>query len=150
MDKPEITPATPEEREWAANLLFNTDPWVTLGIPLERCRMNCNNPDFQVYIPHIESKPCGVLILDKRGVLGCPYIKSIAIAKEFRSMKIGDSLMEFAENLYRGESKYMFLCVSSFNTRARAFYERRGYNAVGEIKDFVVEGKSEILMHKRI
>ncbi len=44
----------------------------------------------------------------------------------------------------------MFLCVSSFNGRARALYERHGYRTVGELADYVVDGLSEILMVKRL
>jgi RimJ/RimL family protein N-acetyltransferase len=36
----------------------------------------------------------------------------------------------------------MFLCVSSFNPRARALYERSGYRFVGELPDYVVDGHS--------
>jgi ribosomal protein S18 acetylase RimI-like enzyme len=38
--------------------------------------------------------------------------------------------------------------VSSFNVRARRLYERRGYEAVAELEDYVIDGASEILMHK--
>jgi ribosomal protein S18 acetylase RimI-like enzyme len=58
--------------------------------------------------------------------------------------------MDFAEDLFRGESPHMFLCVSSFNLRARVFYERRGYRAVGEFQDYIIEGASEFLLHKRL
>ena len=58
--------------------------------------------------------------------------------------------MEFAEDLFRREARHIFLCVSSFNTRARAFYERLGFCAVGEFQDYIIEGASEILMHKRL
>jgi ribosomal protein S18 acetylase RimI-like enzyme len=44
----------------------------------------------------------------------------------------------------------MFLCVSSFNTRARQLYERRGYVQVGEFPGYVIAGASEILMQKRL
>lgn len=43
-----------------------------------------------------------------------------------------------------------FLCVSSFNPRARALYERLGYELIGELKDFVIDGASELLMRKRL
>jgi ribosomal protein S18 acetylase RimI-like enzyme len=57
--------------------------------------------------------------------------------------------MDAAEGRFPG-AKHMFLCVSSFNGRARRFYERRGYSQVGEFPDYIVEGASEILMHKRL
>jgi hypothetical protein len=40
--------------------------------------------------------------------------------------------------------------VSSFNDRARVLYERHGYAPVGELKDFIVDGASEIILHKRL
>jgi ribosomal protein S18 acetylase RimI-like enzyme len=151
MEKPEITLATEEEREWTAKLLFESEPWITLGITFERCLVNCTDPEFMLYVAHIQGNPCGSIILDKRGIAGSPYLKSIAVSKDYRSYGIGAALMEFAENLFRNEScKHFFLCVSSFNTRARAFYKRLGYEAVGEFKDYIIEGQSEILMYKRL
>ncbi len=145
-----IAPASNAEREWAAQLLAGSDPWTTLGVSLERCRAACTDPEYLVYVARTEGSPLGVLILQRRGVAGSPYIKSIAVSPEFRSKGIGEALVTFVENLCREEAKHIFLCVSSFNTRAHALYERLGYRAVGELKDYVIEGASEILMHKRL
>jgi [ribosomal protein S18]-alanine N-acetyltransferase len=40
--------------------------------------------------------------------------------------------------------------VSSFNQGARRLYERLGYNVVGELTDYIVEGHSEILLRKTV
>jgi ribosomal protein S18 acetylase RimI-like enzyme len=42
----------------------------------------------------------------------------------------------------------VFLMVSDFNAAARRFYERLGYLAIGEVPEFLVAGRSEILMRK--
>jgi hypothetical protein len=44
----------------------------------------------------------------------------------------------------------MFLCVSSFNVRARALYQRLGYALVGELTDFLLPGASELILRKRL
>ena len=44
----------------------------------------------------------------------------------------------------------VFICVSSFNPRARNLYESVGYEVVGELKDYIVAGHSEILLRKTI
>jgi ribosomal-protein-alanine N-acetyltransferase len=150
MVSPDIKPAGPEDREWSANLLYTSEPWLTLGITLENCRRTCNDPDYQVFIAHYNSKPGGVIVIDPRGVAGSPYIKSIAVSENYRSSGIGAALMEFAENLFRNRARHMFLCVSSFNHRARHFYQRLGYSVIGELENYIVEGKSEILMYKRL
>jgi len=150
MERPAITRATNEELDWTADLLAGSEPWITLGVSVERCREACRNPEHLIYVAHLEGRPCGAIVLHPRGVAGSPYVKSIAVAEPFRGQGIGGDLMEFAENLFRGEARHIFLLVSSFNSRARAFYERRGFRAVGEFQDYVIEGASEILMHKSL
>jgi ribosomal-protein-alanine N-acetyltransferase len=150
MDSIEIRSATEEEREWAAELMADSDPWITLGRGLEQCRTACSQPDRMLFVAHSGTKPCGFILLQRRGIAGSPYIQSIAVAPDHRSEGIGGRLLQFAEDLFRSESKHIFLCVSSFNTRARALYERHGYAAVGEFKDYIIRGASEILMHKRL
>jgi [ribosomal protein S18]-alanine N-acetyltransferase len=54
------------------------------------------------------------------------------------------------ESYSRPAARHLFLCVSSFNTSARRLYERCGYSAVGALPDYVIDGASEILMHKRL
>ncbi len=146
----EISPAEEHEREWAARLMAASDPWVTLDVTIEECRRNCRDPRFQLYVARLEGEPCGMILLDRRGVAGSPYVKSIAVDPGRRGAGIGAALLRFAEDLFRPEAKHIFLCVSSFNDRARAFYERHGYKAVGVFEDYIIEGASEILMHKRL
>jgi ribosomal protein S18 acetylase RimI-like enzyme len=92
---------------------------------------------------------CGFVLLDPAGVAGSPYIASIATSAAVRGQGVGSALMEAAER-WLPQARHMFLCVSSFNTRARQLYERRGYTKVGEFPDYVIAGASEILMHKRL
>ena len=145
-----ILPATNPQRDWAAELFSSSEPWKTLGIPYENLRATCNDPEYLVYVAHIEDKCCSVIILDPRGVAGAPYIKSVLVEEKYRSHGVGAALISFAENFFKQKSPHLFLCVSSFNQRARAFYERLGYTTIGELKDHIKKGASEILMYKRI
>ncbi len=84
-----------------------------------------------------------------RGVAGSPYIASIAVGAEARSRGVGSFLLRHAEQVF-SHSRYIFLCVSSFNSRAVQLYERRGYSALGRLPDYVIDGADEILMLKRL
>jgi len=150
MDSIDILPATEEEREWAAQLMAGSEPWITLAREVEERRAACRQPDKLLFVAHVDTRPCGFVLLQRHGVAGSPYIASIAVSPDQRSTGIGSRLLQFAEDLFRNESKHIFLCVSSFNARARALYERHGYVAVGELKDYIIEGASEILMYKRL
>ncbi|HEY6975592.1 MAG TPA: GNAT family N-acetyltransferase [Chitinophagaceae bacterium] len=146
----QILPALDEECDRAAELFASSEPWKTLGITYENANAMCHDPRYLVYIAHIEHKPCGVIILDPRGVAGVPYIKSILVEEKYRSHGIGAALIAFAENFFKQTSPHLFLCVSSSNQRARSFYERLNYRVIGELRDHIKEGESEILMYKRI
>ena len=146
----DITPASSDEREWAASLLAGSNPWIRLSVSLEKCREACNDPRYEVFVARDEQGPCGVILLDPRGLAGSPYVKSVAVVADRRSQGIGGALMDFAEDRCRERARFLFLCVSSFNTRARSFYEARGFVTVGELPDYVVDGESEILIQKRL
>ena len=150
MEKIDIHAANDKEREMAAQLLAGTEPWITLRINLDQCRKNCFDPEFQLYIAYTDIKPSGIIIIDPSGVAGSPYIKSIAVYPEYRGEGIGTALLSFAEDLFRGKARFLFICVSSFNHRARKLYEKCGYQIAGEFRDYIIEGASEILMQKRI
>jgi len=44
----------------------------------------------------------------------------------------------------------MFICVSSFNYRAKKLYLSLGFEQVGEFKDMSIKGHSELLLRKTI
>jgi [ribosomal protein S18]-alanine N-acetyltransferase len=145
-----IASASDKEKQWASELLANTDPWLELGIVSDQLIKVCFDPEYLIFIAHDYDDSCGVLIMDPRGIAGSPYIKSIAVASHFRCKGIGAQMISFAEQYFSKQSKHMFLCVSSFNHRARSFYTKLGYISVGEFQDYIKEGASEILMYKRI
>ena len=58
--------------------------------------------------------------------------------------------MAFAEKRIFSETPNVFVCVSSFNKGAQRFYERLGYEVIGELRDYIISGHSEILLRKTI
>lgn len=150
MEKTDIHLANEQEKDLTAHLLATSEPWLTLRISEEQCRRNCHNPECLLYMAYRNARPAGIILLDPHGIAGSPYIKSIAVYPDFRGEGIGTMLLSFAEDIFRAEAKHIFICVSSFNKRARKLYERFGFQAAGEFRDFIIEGASEILMHKRI
>jgi ribosomal protein S18 acetylase RimI-like enzyme len=58
--------------------------------------------------------------------------------------------MDAAETDIFGHGPNVFLLVSAGNTRARRFYERRGYKRIGEIPDYIQRGTTEVLYRKTL
>jgi ribosomal protein S18 acetylase RimI-like enzyme len=138
------------DREWAARLLSSSEPWVTLGRGYDACLAACSSGADQLYIGWNGAVPCGMALVRERGLAGAPYLVSLAVSPGFRSAGVGAVLLRFVERVFAGRYRHLFLCVSAFNPRARRFYEREGYAAVGVLRDFIIEGADEVLMVKRL
>jgi len=145
-----IRRATGDDARWAAGVMAASDPWLTLGRGFDACLAACTSALDVLEIAESGGERCGLVLVRPAGVAGAPYIVSIAVAPGFRSGGIGAALLEHVESTYRGRAHHLFLCVSSFNPRARRFYERHGFEAVGTLRAFLIEGADEILMHKRL
>ncbi len=149
MDEIEVGEATTAEREWCARLMAASEPWITLRRGYDVLLSAALDPDTVVLVARRGGAPCGFVRIHPRGVAGSPYVASVAVAEPERGRGIGRVLLDATEARYP-KARYVFLCVSSFNTRARALYERSGYRLVGELPDYVVDGFSELLMAKRL
>jgi len=145
-----IEPAAGDDVRWAAGVMAASEPWVTLGRGFEACLAACSVPTDTLHIAWAEGARGGLVLVRPRGVAGAPYIVSIAVDPAVRSRGIGAAMLEFVEEAYRRQSRHLFLCVSSFNTRALAFYLRHGFVQVGRFHDFIIPGADELLLHKRL
>ena len=132
-----------------AAMMCSTDPWLTLRRSFDECLRTITDPIGETYVARQDGAVRGFIIVVMRGAF-VGYIRSICVAADARGSGVGSGLMAFAEERVFRELKNVFLCVSSFNPRARALYERLGYEAVGELKDYVIGGASEIIMRKSI
>ena len=145
-----IEPATDMEREWAAHLMAESEPWLTLRRGLDDCRKACEDPDCLLLIARAGGQSRGFILIHPKGVAGSPYVRSIAVAVDSRGLGIGRRLLGYTEAMFQKKSRYIFLCVSCFNLRAKALYKRCGYEVVGELADYIIDGAAEILMAKRL
>jgi [ribosomal protein S18]-alanine N-acetyltransferase len=145
-----ITSGSNDDREWAATLMAASEPWITLGRGVEACRAACQRPECVLFVVRDAHDRCGFALVNPRGVAGAPYLAAIAVAAAWRSHGVGAALLGHCERYAASSSRHFFLCVSSFNARARAFYGRQGYRQVGEFHDYIIDGASELLMYKRV
>ena len=135
------------EAEACAHMMAASEPWVTFGITFEECMARLTNPSREIYVA-VDNAVLGFIILNTQMGPFTGYIQTICVAPEARGSGVGSQLIAFAEERIFRDGPNVFLCVSSFNPRARALYERLGYETIGEIRDFLIAGASEILMRK--
>lgn len=136
-----------DEARRCAQMMCSTEPWLTLGRTYDECLAAVRDPKREVHLAYDEAGLRGFIMLNMNGPF-IGYIQTICVAPDARSSGIGTKLIQFAEKRIFAETPNVFLCVSSFNPRARALYERLGYELVGELKNYTIEGASELLMRK--
>ena len=147
----EIRAGREEDQEWCARLMAGSEPWVTLGQDLELCRQKVARAGKELFVAEggAGQELAGFMLLVAYGFAGSPYINSIAVASEARGRGVGADMLRYAEKHFAGR-QHLFLLVSSFNVRAQAFYRRERYEYVGELKDYIVPGHSELIFRKRL
>ena len=139
--------ASPTDREACARIMAASDPWLTLGIGFERALDTVSLPDRELYVASIDGVVAGFALVSFQGVLS-GYLQTIGVASGFRGRGVGALLLDSVERRVFRERPNVFLFVSSFNSGARRFYAAHGYETIGEVKDFLVEGHGEWLMRK--
>jgi len=139
----------PDEVDVCAGLMSGSEPWKTLRRTYEEAFMMLTDPAREVYVAVLGGEVVGFTILRMEGVF-VGYIQTVGVLPGWRDRGIGTRLIDFAERRIFERFPNVFLCVSSFNEEARRLYERLGYDEVGELRDFIVPGHSEILMRKSI
>jgi ribosomal-protein-alanine N-acetyltransferase len=138
-----------EEAHECARLMADSEPWVTLRRTYDDSMRILNDPSREVYLAVVEEEMVGFTILQMRGAF-VGYIQTVGVMPGWRNRGIGSRLIKFAEERIFSETPNVFLCVSSFNEGAQRLYKRLGYEVVGELKDYIVSGHSEMLLRKTI
>jgi ribosomal protein S18 acetylase RimI-like enzyme len=104
-------------------------------------------PHREVYVAWLREEIVGFIIVEMVGTFK-GYVKSVCVSPRHRGKGIGSRLMNHVEERILSETPNVFILVSSFNKRVRKLYRRLGYEEIGELRDYIVRGHSEVLMRK--
>ncbi|MHB1312289.1 MAG: GNAT family N-acetyltransferase [Gemmatimonadaceae bacterium] len=135
------------DREACAQMMCTSEPWITLRRDHDRCLAVVSDPTRELYVAHAGADVAGFILLNMAGQFP-GYIQTVCVAESARGHGVGAQLVGYAEARIGRVSPNVFLCVSSFNPGARRLYERLGYEFVGPLKNYLVEGHDELLYRK--
>jgi ribosomal-protein-alanine N-acetyltransferase len=136
-----------KEAEQCARLMASSEPWVTLRRDRDLAFKFLTDPAREAYVGLVEEEIVGFMILIMHGAF-VGFIQTVAVEPEWRNRGIGTTFMKFAEDRILADTPNVFMCVSSFNDGAMRLYKRLGYEVIGELRDLIVPGHSEILLRK--
>lgn len=105
--------------------------------------------DWLFVAQHEEAPACGCAWLMPRGAFGrSVYLRLLGVHPDYTGLSIGAKLLHQSQIAAFAYQSSMFLLVSDFNVDAQRFYEREGYQKIGEIPRFVLPTVTEYIYWK--
>jgi [ribosomal protein S18]-alanine N-acetyltransferase len=149
MNGQSIRPMRPEDRDTVIRLLADSDPWKTLGYnDKDWGRIFCPIPQGrESFVAEAGGQVTGIAIVRQKFLLG-DYLELLGVAGGARHQGTGKQLLAHVEALVFARTKNLFACVSDFNTGARDFYRKQGFQEIGPMPNFLIPGSAEILLRK--
>jgi diamine N-acetyltransferase len=134
-----------------AEAITAIDPWK---------RMNYRPDVMAAYLAAREPGTCRRAILHDAKVVGAvsirhpwlrgPYLELLATLPGSQGLGIGAAVLDWMAREVAGRANSLWVCTSTFNTRALSFYERHGFVRVGDLDELVGPGLTEILLRKQL
>jgi len=91
----------------------------------------------------------GFIVYQLRGTFDhSGYVRAVGVAAGVQGRGVGAQLMDAAEHDILAHGPNVFLLTWARNDAAARFYERRGYERIGEIPNYVRPGITELLYRK--
>jgi ribosomal protein S18 acetylase RimI-like enzyme len=143
-----IIPMRPSHIPSCDEIAALSEPWKSLREGIDFARYVFLK---QAYVCVIGRETAGFVIFTAEPVFARGgYLRAISVAPEMRRCGIGKMLLDFAEEMTAKRSPNLYLCVSSFNRKAQAFYNSLGYTRVGKIPGLIATGTSEYIYWKHL
>ena len=127
-------------------------PWSVIPWPAESLTRSFQRelPAMQRFQIIAGGELAGIVAIQHPFLHG-PYLQLLAILPGFQGRNLGLRVLEWMETEARmEEARQLWLCVSAFNARARAFYERFGFDMVAVLEKLASDRSDEIFMRKRL
>jgi ribosomal protein S18 acetylase RimI-like enzyme len=142
---------TADQKEFAscAQMMSETDPWITLDMDYEQCLNAFKGDCKEIYVVESENVIAGFVVIQTCGTFS-GYIQTICISETYRGRGFGKKLLRFCEKRILEFSPNVFICVSSFNKGALKLYQEFGFKLIGELDNFVKAGFTELLLRKTV
>ncbi len=147
-----LQPLTNQNAEILGNALSAMPPWSVIAWPAERMvrALQTERPSVRRFEVLAEGKLAGIVTIQDPWLHG-PYLQLLGFLPEYQGRGFGLRALQWMEaEARKGECRQLWLCVSSFNTRAKAFYERFGFVEQTVIEKLASNASDEILMRKRL
>jgi ribosomal protein S18 acetylase RimI-like enzyme len=142
---------SPPHAETIGAILAAIDPWQRNGRTHAEMAARFRDPDPGVarFAVMRDDAVVGGIIVRFPFLKGA-YLETLGLAATARGSGIGRAIIDWMGREIDGRANNLWLCVTEWNTPARAFYTMQGFTEVAPLPGLVVEDQAEILMRKQI
>jgi ribosomal protein S18 acetylase RimI-like enzyme len=147
-----LRPLTPINAAFLGEALAAMPPWSVIGWPAQRLirAFQREQPSLHRFEVTEAGELAGIVTIQYPFLYG-PYLQLLAILPGFQERNLGLRVLQWMESeALVAEERQLWLCVSTFNTGARAFYERFGFETVTVLEKLASDATDELLMRKRL
>ncbi len=147
-----LAPLTPVNARKLGAALSAIPPWSVIGYPEERLTgsLQRETPSVKRFEVLADGALAGLIVIQDPFLHG-PYLQQLAVLPGFQGRGAGSRLLQWMEaEARRAKSRQLWLCVSTFNAPARAFYDRFGFEAVAVLDKLATDASDEVFMRKRL
>ncbi len=132
-------------------ILADSDPWASRGYTQDALRRILESAVGRgdTFIAEEDSVPTAIACFIPDPVIadgGC--VRFIAVRHDKRRHGVGRQLMGFVERKVFGRSPNIFVSIGAANEAALRFFDRLGYQKVGEVPDASGAGRPEWILRK--
>ena len=127
------------------------EPWLGYGMSAEVLAsfLGKSEPGYARFAIYLDDALAGAIVVRETWLLG-PYLQFLGLLPGQQGRGLGKAALDWMASQAPKGTRNLWLCVTASNTRARAFYERHGFEHAALLSDLVADGKDELLMRRRL
>jgi diamine N-acetyltransferase len=140
----------PRGSERLAAAIVAMPPWSVMNYPADAMARFLAAVDGGVsrYAVEVGGEQAGAVSVRSPWLKG-PYLELLALLPKAQGQGIGARILTwFEQEALKAGARNLWVCASSFNTRALRFYERHGFEQAATLPGLVADGYDEILLRK--
>ncbi len=143
---------THEEALAAGALCARIEPW--LSYPFTEAELTAffveHEPQAPRFALRIGDRFAGALVVRLNWMRG-PYVHMLVVAPEHQGKGLGRAVLGCVEGeALRTAARNLWIAATDTNTGARRLYQRFGFTEVASLDGLVRDGRTEILMRKKL
>jgi ribosomal protein S18 acetylase RimI-like enzyme len=147
-----IAPLSVGDGDRLGALFAAIDPWAAYGYPAAALSkfLSAVEPGAPRFALQVGGEVAGAAVIRTAWLRG-PYLQFIGVTPAHQNSGLGSAVLDWMEREARAaRERNLWVAVSEINTDAQRLYERHGFFQAARLDDLAWDGRTEILMRKRL